>query len=150
MLIREVDGILVRRVGDFNHPVFLLRDPKRVSLGVGEIHTRGRWGCPRCSCCVRVIEGILDSWIWSCTGGLVMRTSGAAPVVVECASSGVIAGAIPVKDTPTSCGVAPGLDDDFPISGDDDASSPDEDAPVPVDDAPAVVDDISSSRRLFS
>ena len=58
------------------------------------------------------------------------------------------AGVIPVKDTPTSCGSTPGLDDDSPTSGDDDSF--DEDAPAPVDDAPAVVDDFSSSRRLFS
>ena len=29
-------------VGDVDHPVFLLRDPKWVFVGVGEIHTRGR------------------------------------------------------------------------------------------------------------
>ena len=62
--------------------------------------------------------------------------SGAAPVVVECASPGVIAGLIPVKDTPTSCGSDPALDDDSPISGDDDAS--------------AVVDNFASSRKLLS
>ena len=68
-------------------------------------------------------------------------TSGAAPVVVQCASPGVLAGVIPVtKDAPTSCGSAPALDDDSPISGDDEASSSNEDAPAPVDDAPAVVD----------
>ena len=39
--------------------------------------------------------------------------------VVECASPGEISGVIPVKDTPTSCGSAPALDDDSPISGDD-------------------------------
>ena len=59
-------------------------------------------------------------------------------------------GVTPDKDTPTSCGSAPALNDDSPISGDDDACSDDEDAPAPVDDAPAVVDDFSSSRRLSS
>ena len=53
-------------------------------------------------------------------------------------------------DTPTSCGSAPGLDDDSPISGHDGASFADENAQAPVDDTPAVVDDFSSSRRLFS
>ena len=73
-----------------------------------------------------------------------------APIVVECASLGRIAGVIPVKDTPTSCGSAPTLDDDSPTSGDDDFSSSDEDAPAPVDDAPADVDYFSSSKMLFS
>ena len=31
--------------------------------------------------------------------------------------------AIPVKDTATSCGSAPALDDDSPTSGDNDASA---------------------------
>ena len=50
-------------------------------------------------------------------------TSGAAPAVVECASPGVIADVIPVNDTSTSCGSAPPVGDDSPISDDDDASS---------------------------
>ena len=65
-------------IGDFNHPGFLLRDPKRVSLGVGELHPRSRWLCPRCCVDVGVVKGILDSWIGSCAGGLVMRYTGAA------------------------------------------------------------------------
>ena len=64
---------LLMVVGDFSVPVFLLGDPKRISLGVGELHTNGREVCPRCFCRVRVVEGILDSWIGSRPGGLVMR-----------------------------------------------------------------------------
>ena len=132
------------------HPAILLRDPKRVSFGVGELHTRGRWLCPRCFCRVRIVEGTLDAGL-----GLVLAvsrcsTSGAAPTAVECASPGVIAGVTRDKDTSTSCGSAPTLVDDSPISGDDGASSPDEDAPAPDDDAAAVVEYFSSSRKLFS
>ena len=34
--IRGVNRILAHVVGDFYRPVFLLRDPRRVSFGVGE------------------------------------------------------------------------------------------------------------------
>ena len=40
-------------VGDFDCAVFLLRDPKSVSIGVREIHIRTRGICPRCSLGVR-------------------------------------------------------------------------------------------------
>ena len=63
-------------------------------------------------------------------------TFGTAPGLVECASPGVLAGVTSVKATPTSCGSAPALDYDSPVSGDDDAS--------------AVVDNVCSSRRLLS
>ena len=65
-------------VGDLNHPGFILRDSKRVFLGVGELHTRSQWLCPRGCVDGGVVEGIIDSWIGPCTGGLVMRYTGVA------------------------------------------------------------------------
>ena len=67
-----------------------------------------------------MLSKVLD-WVFLAVSWCV--TSGAAPAVVECASPGVIADVIPVNDTSTSCGSAPPVGDDSPISGDDNASS---------------------------
>ena len=121
-------------VGIFNHPVFLLRDPKRDSLGAGEVYTRGRWGSPRCSCCERFVEGILDSWIGYFACDFLYIRCG--PSCSRMCIPGRNRRCNSCQDTPTSCGSAPAFDDDSLISGDDDAS--------------AVVDNFSSSRRSLS
>ena len=48
-------------VGDFDYPVFLLRDPKSVSISVCEIHTCGRGVCPRFALGVRSVESLVSS-----------------------------------------------------------------------------------------
>ena len=66
---RHLDDFL----GDFDHPVFLLRNPKWVAIGVETIQTRGRGICPIFSLGVRVVGGLLDALVCSRTGSLVMR-----------------------------------------------------------------------------
>ena len=48
-------------VGDFDHPISLLRDPKWLSVGVSEIHTHGRRVFPRRSLGLSAVERLLDA-----------------------------------------------------------------------------------------
>ena len=58
--------------GEIDHRVFLLRDPKWVSISVDKIPTRDRGVCLLCSSDVRVVEGFIEAWIGARTGRLVM------------------------------------------------------------------------------
>ena len=58
--------------GNINHRVFLLRDPKWVSISVDKIPTRDRWVCLLYPSDVRVVEGFIDAWIGARAGRLVM------------------------------------------------------------------------------
>lgn len=152
-------------VGEDDHPVVLLRHPKCVSIGVGEIHTRGR--------------GLALDALLTCLLPTVFSTRGLSVVltVLRCGASSatlalsegataweaavaalsdIYAVAADDVDTPASCGIVPASSEVFLVR-DEDCAVPGvnvpvrgEGTPAPVDDAPAVVDDVSSSRRFHA
>ena len=93
---------------------------------------------------MRAVENLLDAWVGSRTGGLVIDPSqsrrcdpGEASGATRGETDGVT---LDEGGTPASCGSVPASGDGVPVPG--------EDGPAPVDYAPAVVGDLASSRRL--